>query len=112
VTVTREPSAVSEISTARPGLLLWDGRFEMRIEGAADRLQAIRVAALGASGLAELRKTLREKGLRLPQAPARQLQTLPALWECRRLLEAPHLPAYGRFFATSVAWAPRQPLTG
>jgi hypothetical protein len=93
-------------------LVLWDGRFELRLQGQAERLRAIRIAALGFSGLAELRKTLSEKGTRLPQAPARQLQALPALWECERLVEVPHLPAYGKIFASSVAWAPRQPLTG
>ncbi|HEX6102108.1 MAG TPA: tRNA lysidine(34) synthetase TilS [Alphaproteobacteria bacterium] len=111
--VTREDRAVVETCPARPGLLLWDGRFELRLDGSAERLGGITIARLGREGLAEARLLLRGTGGRLPQAPARQLWSLPALWQGRRLVEVPHLPGLsGEKMLASVAWAPRQPLTG
>jgi tRNA(Ile)-lysidine synthase len=111
--VTREDWAAVETCPARPGLLLWDGRFELRLDGPAERLRGLTIARLGRKGLAEARLLLRGTGGRLPQAPARQLWSLPALWQGQRLVEVPHLPGLfeGKYRA-SVAWAPRQPLTG
>jgi hypothetical protein len=63
--------------------------------------------------LAEARLLLRRAGGLLPQAPARQLWSLPALWQGQRLVEVPHVPELSEEKRlASVAWAPRQPLTG
>ncbi len=111
--VTREPAAVAERVAARPGLTFWDGRFELRLDGPPARLRAITISCLGLGGLAELRLRLRRLGEPRPKAPARQLQTLPALWRGNRLIEVPHLPELARQSPLAdVAWAPRQPLTG
>lgn len=113
LTVMREPSAVSEIRLAHPGLLLWDGRFELRLEGPADRLDGLTISCLGREGLGEARSLLRRIGAREPRAPAGQLCSLPALRDGRGLVEVPHLPAFsGAERLARVAWAPRQPLTG
>ncbi|HXV24983.1 MAG TPA: tRNA lysidine(34) synthetase TilS [Alphaproteobacteria bacterium] len=110
---TREPAAVAERVTARPGLILWDGRFELCLEGPPARLRAVTIAGLGPGGLAELRLRLRRLGAPQPEAPARQLQALPALWQGNRLMEVPHLPELTDKSALArVTWAPRQPLTG
>lgn len=111
--VTREPSAVLHGCNARRGLLLWDGRFELQLTGPQAALDGLAVARLGREGLAETRRRLKELGLRPPPAPARQLETLPALWGPAGLVEVPHLPGFfGAAPLASVAWAPRQPLTG
>ena len=111
--VTREPSAVLHSCGAQAGLLLWDGRFELRLTGPQAPLDGVAVARLGRDGLAVARRLLKGWGLRPPQAPARQLETLPALWGRARLVEVPHLPRlFGGKAVASVAWAPRQPLTG
>jgi tRNA(Ile)-lysidine synthase len=111
--VTREPSAVVETCAARPGLLLWDGRFELQLDGSQAALDGITIACLGREGLAEARRRLKNAGRRLPPAPARHLQTLPALWGYAGLVEVPLLPGLsGANGLASVAWTPRQPLTG
>jgi tRNA(Ile)-lysidine synthase len=111
--VLREAAAVVETLAARPGLLLWDGRFELRLVGPPERLEGITISCLGREGLAELRKRLTASAAPLPQAPARQLATIPALWRGSLLLEAPHVPAAGPGpRLATVAWTPRQPLTG
>ncbi len=91
--VTREPAATVETCPARPGLLIWDGRFELTLVGPAGRLEALTISCLGREGLAEARRRLRQAGAPMPQAPASQLQTLPAIWQGGWLVEAPHLPA-------------------
>jgi tRNA(Ile)-lysidine synthase len=112
--VTREPAAVLETVPGRPGLLLWDGRFELRLGGPSDRLGETAISCLNAQGWAEVREIMRRSGARLPTAPARQLWTLPALRVGGRLVEVPHLPGLfpGAGVGASVSWAPRQPLTG
>jgi tRNA(Ile)-lysidine synthase len=110
--VTREPAAVAGPVPAAPGLIRWDGRFEMVLADAPGRLRRLTVAGLGSAGLAEIR---RRRGREVPSAPTRQLATLPALWQGRRLIEAP-FPGFsvprGRGLVRIVAWAPRQPLSG
>jgi tRNA(Ile)-lysidine synthase len=111
--VTREPSAVRHSCGAGRGSLLWDGRFELQFKGPEAALAGIAVACLGRAGLAEARRRLAGMGLRPPQAPSRQLETLPALWARRALLEVPHIPGFSGCGALAVvAWAPRHPLTG
>ena len=111
--VLREEAAVVESCSARPGRLLWDGRFELRLEGPPGRLEGITISCLGHAGLAEVRRRLAAAGAPLPRVPARQLATIPALWRGLLLLEAPHLtPAAPGPRHATVAWAPRQPLTG
>lgn len=113
LTVMREPSAVVEIRAAHPGLLLWDGRFELRLDGPVERWEGITISCLGREGLAEARLLSRRIGARPPRAPAGQLCSLPALRDGRGLVEVPHLPGFsGAERLTRVAWAPRQPLTG
>lgn len=111
--VTREPAATVGTCPARPGFLLWDGRFELTLVGPTERLVGFTISCLGADGLAEARRRLRRAGATMPQAPASQLQTVPALWQDGGLVEAPHLPAVAAGPAmAAVAWAPRAPLTG
>jgi tRNA(Ile)-lysidine synthase len=110
--VLREAASL-ETCQARPGRLLWDGRFELRLKGPPEPLEGITISCLGAGGLAELRRRLAAAGAPGPSAPARQLATIPALWRGMLLLEVPHFPdaSPGPRLA-AVAWTPRQPLTG
>ncbi|MCI0431832.1 MAG: tRNA lysidine(34) synthetase TilS [Rhodospirillales bacterium] len=112
--VTREPGATVDRRRARPGVIIWDGRFELELKGPAERLQGLTISCLGPEGLAEARRRLRRAGASMPKAPARQLLTLPALWQDGRLVEVPHFPAVaeGSALVAGVAWAPRLPLTG
>jgi tRNA(Ile)-lysidine synthase len=110
--VLREAASL-ETCPARPGRLLWDGRFELRLEGPPEPLEGITISCLGPGGLAELRRRLAAAGAPGPRAPARQLATIPALWRGMLLLETPHFPdaSPGPRLA-AVAWTPRQPLAG
>lgn len=93
VVAVREPAA----ALAAPATELrrgqeraWDGRFVVKL--AAGPAGAIRLGALGAEGLARLKKT----GLPMPEAPRAALLALPALWKEGTLLGAPHIGFPGK----------------
>ena len=106
--VSREPERLAKpVDVAEAGELRWDGRFRLTLSGQG----SVRVAALGADGLQELR----HQGVEVPFAAAVAV-TLPTLKDSAGVSEVPHL-GYKRsgtkgLACESVIFAPQRPLAG
>jgi tRNA(Ile)-lysidine synthase len=87
--VCREPAAVAEPLSLRPGRTeRWDGRFVVALDGRGTK-RGFRVAALGAPGWSAIVAAMPE--LRANTLPGSVRPTLPALWHLEEVLAVPHL---------------------
>ncbi|MDO8288558.1 MAG: tRNA lysidine(34) synthetase TilS [Parvibaculum sp.] len=96
--LSAQPVTLSPNATA-----LWDGRFTVALGPGAKSKTAYEVRALGPEGL----KTIRECKLTEPQIPKSALPTLPALWQGKRLVAAPHVAFQDGPVRFSAVFAPR-----
>ncbi len=104
--VTREYAAMASADVpAGAERTLWDGRFVLTgVAHAAG--ESLRIAPLGAAGVAALRKqAAAHKNIlaALHRLPGKVRAVLPSLWQGENLLSVPHLSwhddAYGRAFS-------------
>ena len=112
VLIAREPSAAGPPARALPGgETRWDGRFRLRISGAAPARAELRVAALGREGWRAM-KAAGAPPAASGRVPAAARAALPALWDRDGLVEAPHLGwrRAPEALVERVAFAPRRPL--
>ena len=87
---TRETSAAlkaASVTLTSGASALWDGRFSVSLKARPKSKTIYEVRALGPDGL----KAVRALKLPEPQIPKSALPTLPALWEGKRLVAAPHV---------------------
>ena len=91
--VTREPAAIrKDVLVHQPGTYLWDDRFTVEVSEDVP----CRIAALGEEGIQQLETEAKKH---LKDIPHVVLQTLPALWQGKKLLGlsstytfTPHFP--------------------
>jgi tRNA(Ile)-lysidine synthase len=108
LTVLREPAAAREIVELAPGeTRLWDGRFLVGLEAAADRRLTVR--RIGAA--VRLPPTAREEA-RKRAIPAAALAALPGLWDGERLVWHPPLGGPTAPGTPAVAWCRLAPRIG
>ena len=110
--VCREAGRISDCATLATGdRLLWDGRWELQVARAPDRIE---LRALGPGGRSALPAAVRA-ALRRADIPATALEPLPAAWAEGRLLVCPPLAAWEPRRAGAVlitaAFRPTYPLT-
>jgi tRNA(Ile)-lysidine synthase len=96
--VCREAAAMAPPQRVDGGGNHWDGRFFVclsvaRGDAGSDGAAALRLGALGRAGIAALRRAAPEclETVAARGIPAVVRTTLPALFDCRGLLAAPHL---------------------
>lgn len=121
VLVAREAGAIAGSMPVTPGRRVeWDGRFLLRLRGAASAEVAVqhqfRVAALGEAGWRQIVGDRPE--LRKISVPAAVRPSLPALWDLDGVREVPHLIYRRRsadpdsVFVEAASFRPVHPLAG
>ena len=90
VLVCREARDPAPLALAANTVALWDGRFQVALEGAgATGAEALVVAALGAAGYDRIKDAIAPVRRAAMPAPARA--SLPTLWNAQGVIAVPHL---------------------
>ena len=92
ILVCREPAAVSEAVTMKPGdKRVWDSRFRAAVPRLAEFRGKCTLGRLGSEGISQLRRVMADSEKALEKIPAPARPALPAFRELDGRLAGPHL---------------------